>query len=210
MRLLPLRAIAPHTRAGGASRDLSRRARTSPLLTELRRGPAAKAFLAMALWAGAMRTTGDTQPWLANLGLLATPSLLVHAGWHGARERHSRTIWLRHTAVRSTTHRFLLAAAPATLWPVAAALPWLLATPGTGLEEFLVFGVSFGVVVGLGSFVAFALGRLLPLRIVVPALAVGGYFLAFYFVAGFILTSGSAPERSPDPPPAVSPKEPSP
>ena len=179
------------------------RARVSPLLTELRRGPAFKVFCAVVAVEVLLRATGTLfVPWSLSTVGLTVSAFTVCAGWHGARERRCRTRWLGQVAVRSALHRFLLAAVPAVFWPMAAALPVL----GPSFEYdpvgLLVFGGTLAQFVALAALAAFALGRLLPFRLLAPALAVGGYFLLALMSVGALAGSETSP---PEPKPAAEP-----
>ncbi|MFD9326961.1 hypothetical protein [Streptomyces sp. NPDC060065] len=180
-------------------RSVRGRARVSPLLTELRRGPAFKVFcavVAVEVVLKATRTLID-QSSLPTL-LLAMSAFAVCAGWHGARERRCRTRWLGQVAVRSALHRFLLAAVPAVFWPLAAALPLL--QPGFSGDPLglLYFGAAIAQATAMGTLTAFALGRLVPFRLLAPVLAVGAYYLlALLYVGSLTADPVSTPEPKP-------------
>ncbi|WP_326720690.1 MULTISPECIES: hypothetical protein [unclassified Streptomyces] len=194
-------------------RSARSRARVSPLLTELRRGPAFKVFcavVAVQVVLKATRTLFD-QSSLPTL-LLAMSAFAVSAGWHGARERRCRTRWLGQVAVRSALHRFLLAAVPAVFWPLAAALPLL--QPDFRNADLLYFDAAVAQATAIGTLAAFALGRLVPFRLLAPVLAVGAYYLlALLYVGSLTADPGSTPEPKPaateadQPAPAPGPEE---
>ncbi|MEU7578161.1 hypothetical protein AB0B50_11215 [Streptomyces sp. NPDC041068] len=215
---------------GAKATGLRRRARVSPLVTELRRGPAAKLFCVAVLWSCGVHALGAGHDELSASAVAPALSVFVLcAGWHGSRERRCRTAWLRHTSVRSPVHRVLLATLPAVFWPCAAALPLLRNDYGSGLTrplaqdeavDVLFTTASFANLAAPAALVAFVLGRWFPFRLVAPVLAVGG-FLLVALLPVFVLSgeTGPPPEPArPAPAPAVavpveplpSPEEPTP
>ncbi|MGW2182416.1 hypothetical protein ACWCXX_30885 [Streptomyces sp. NPDC001732] len=167
------------------------RARTAPstaLRTELRRGIAPWAGLAVALtllvplwgklpqWQGSW---GGTQSELhAAATLLAGPLVAAAACWQGGREHRRRTAELLLSVPRGRLVRVVTAMTPVALWAAAGYLVALAAVfaatapyAGAGGPSLAIAATDLGFLLSVAP-VGFVVGRLVRWRLVAPVLAV--------------------------------------